>query len=234
MKKLLFALSLVLPTLLSCNSVFVVERNSYVQEYTEYSDQLEAYLVDSGQGLFDFTVSLRRSGRYANIRSKGEDKEWFDELCLQYGDVLYVNTQKVGYDWVYVFSPCCITPDITAVDVITQVDFDKNHLSGSSIADCLDVKFKSAYNFIRQGYPKSQEDAYTGIITKPLKDVRPEDLILLAGPESLFNFKFTTKPQDPQGTYPLTIICTDVNGRSITGYLDYYDVSLSRTTRTNR
>lgn len=231
MKRLLSALSLVLPTLLSCNSVFVVERNSYVQEYTEYSDQLEAYLVDSGQGLFDFTVSLRRSGRYANIRSKGEDKKWFDELCLQNGDVSYVNSQKVGYDWVYVFIPCCITPDISTIDVITQVDFDKNHPSGSSVADCLDVTFQSAYNFIRQGYPKDQEDAYTGRVTKALKDVSPEDLKLLERPESLFKCKFTTKPQDPQGTYPLTIICTDVNGRSITGYLDYYDVSLSRTNR---
>ena len=213
---------LTLNVFISCDSVFVVDRHSYVQAYTEYSNELEVFNVSPQQGLFDFVVAAKPAGRYANIRSRGNDKVWFDELCQRNGDVSYENTKrKVGYDWVYEYHPCCITPDLFSVELLTERDYDTNHPAGSSVSDCMEVSFQSADYFIREGYPKEKEDAYTGLTTKLLKDVVPEDLKLLVGPEYLFKFRIVNLPQQPQAIHTFHIICKDVYGRMIKGRIDF-------------
>ena len=223
MKRIILFLLIATPLLSACHGGFRINRTSYVQAYTEYSARLLVNLQTKDNSVTGFYVSAIPQGRYADIRSEGEDKEWFDELCEQHSDISYnYSGPNIGYDWVYEFYPWCISPDISAVDVITERYFDNNHPAGSSIADCLDVTFESANRFIQEGYPKGRENDHIGIITKVLKDVLPEDLVLLVNVEHLLTFSFRTYPEDTE-TYLLRIVCNDVNGRQITGTLDYHD-----------
>lgn len=46
----------------------------------------------------------------------------------------------------------CIHPDMTSINIVSNQDFDEEHLAGSSLNDCVTIHLCSYYPYIANGY----------------------------------------------------------------------------------
>ncbi len=113
----------------------------------------------------------------------------------------------------------CFYYDISSIDVVSEEDFDNNHLKGSSLKDVIRFRFDSLKKFIDAGYP--EDDNYGLKIgtsyNKKLSEIGTNEMAML---ESFFSrfagcFTFDTVPTLSK-THHLTFTFHYTNGETYT------------------
>ena len=155
--------------LYGCSSHEDIWTDSYIERYDEING-LRIHQLTFG------SITFIGSGRYASIKSTGEDKTWFDRICHENGDFTYGRKVRLLYGMTDVRA---YTPDIVSIDVYCEDDFDSAHPAGSSLNDCITFEYNSAKSFIESGYPNADAVYMMPIQEKLLSELAPEDLKIM-------------------------------------------------------
>lgn len=121
-------------------------------------------------------LSIRRTGDSVWFFEEGENKERFDSLCAVHGDT--TRNESVEF-WYYFFNKgndsvpalncrrTYIDDQIVSIDVITEDDYDEEHLRGSSVNDIIEILY-THYDLT--------EDRFHINERKMLRDITEKDL----------------------------------------------------------
>jgi hypothetical protein len=158
--------------------------------------------IDSGQ-IFDSDeyVKIHLFGyRFGYDLTAGPPKGRFKQLCEKYNDTWY--NQAILAPWAYEAS----ADEFTAIEVVSDLDWDADHPAGTSLADIITFLGSSPYRFIQSGYADVYDwanapDEYLMLdlgygpgswpIEKRLTELTREDLTLL---DTKFILRFDTMP----------------------------------------
>ncbi|GHT11048.1 hypothetical protein FACS189432_03320 [Bacteroidia bacterium] len=117
---------------------------SYITEYYDY-DKLDLEISNTGNILI-VGVGQKAACSY---KSTGEKKELFDNLCLIHNDINY--NQKRDFiavpNWGINFKG-----DVVSIDIISNKDFDEQHLANSSLNNIIRFMSTSLSKYFIGGY----------------------------------------------------------------------------------
>ena len=140
-----FILIIIFPILFqSCDVTESFTFRSYVNTYYNYKD-IALSLTDSG----NIAINGAGSNMQYTWKSKGRDKEIQDSLCLVNNDVGYNKKRDfiVSTDWGH-----CSVIDIESISVVSNSNYDNQHLSGTSLNDIVRFISISPQKFINSNY----------------------------------------------------------------------------------
>lgn len=203
---ILLTLFATLIAVVGCNKQYFVFCRSYIQAYS-HTAGVEAtvfryYEADSlirVESVIDYEVSMF---------SEGEDKIEYDRLCEQNNDMTYNREETFYLD----INPqiLCLYPDVVAVNVVSDTDFDAQHPAGTSLNDCVSLEIESYSEFIDSGYEGYPHSTSTNAV---LSEYIADDFRLKTrGP---FIFRFVKSP-DVSTTHTLTFAFTYADGNTYT------------------
>ncbi len=213
MKDLINFLSFVVVAVMLCGCTWYkdYESDSYVLEYCIFAgDGPTAYYRK-----IDNTIRLGYDvERSVSFFSKGQDKELYDKICEENGDVSYNRTvHLIDGNITAEFS---FYPSLTSIVVTSDKDFDDAHPAGTPLNDYMIVQgLRCANQYITSNY----EDTF-----RPwskdyrLSELTEDDLKILMF--TLGAYTFDAKPDEP-GLHTLTFICTLADGRVSESQVDY-------------
>jgi hypothetical protein len=139
-----FFILMLLIQIQSCNKVENHKFQSYINTYMEHKD-IGVYVTDSGN------IQLRGEMREKlySWRSTGYDKEVYDSLCNANNDISYNKKRDfiAAPEWGLASTLC-----INGIDIISNTDFDQNHLAGASLNDIVMFISVSPKRYIDSGY----------------------------------------------------------------------------------
>ncbi len=154
------------------------------------------------------SISLAAFGGHAYSReSTGSDAEYFDLLCKLYGDTNY---NEYTAEELAEFESV-ILPNLVAIDVICNDDFNESHSKGSSLNDGMSTIAVNIQDFINNGYVNSTGGRYANGPIKLLCDLTVDDLRLH---NDVIDLSFETYPDIIPSTHSLSITLTDENGKT--------------------
>lgn len=143
MKKLVL---IIFPVVLlqSCDVVETSIFRSYVNTYYDYKD-ITLSLTDSG----NISINGSAFDRHYTWKSKGRDKEIYDSLCVAHSDMDYDKKRDyiVGTNWGH-----CSMSDIESISVVSNSNYDNQHMSGTSLNDIIRFISVSPQKFIDSNY----------------------------------------------------------------------------------
>ncbi len=175
--KLFLGITIILVTA-GCNRNYTHYVNSYILEYMKIKD---ARLVKTS--LSDPTIELQfYIFSRVSFLSEGEDKHVYDSLCALYGDLGYDRKIHLILNIINVSS---YYPEILSIDFVSDADFDEAHPAGTSLKDCMQITYTSAYEYVSSGYTSEKPREQT----KLLSEIESQDLLLLLSlPSKTFSF----------------------------------------------
>ena len=141
-----------------------------------------------------------------SYNSWGEEKYVYEELCVKHNDLEYdkrvpdpkaLETGDGTYRMVY-------WKDFVAIDVVSDRDFDTEHLAGSSLGDIVEYGGWSYWEYIKNNYTGREENYISGYVND-----LPEDGLCLV--KELFLY-FNEVPEAAVGEHNLTITITADDG----------------------
>ncbi len=130
--------------LVSCDVVTNEKFRSYITTYHKSNISLKTIDDKSISIETDNTVS-----HHYTWKSKGKDKIVFDSLSRVHNDMAYnkerkyIHSTDFGYSFYY---------DISSIDVVSEEDFDNNHLAGTSLNDVIHFISATPKKYIDSGY----------------------------------------------------------------------------------
>ncbi len=234
MKKNILIISILL-ILISCNDTRTEKFKSYVTNYHKHN----VCLITETDGSITIRKDTAKNKKVFlySWDSKGEAKLTFDSLARIHNDLKYnkVRTFIIEPLWGY-----CFYYDIASIDVVSDDDFDNQHLKGSSLNDIIHFVSFSFKEYINRGYVKKtnffteykkvldkykinsyvpsvfiQEDDVLNIIDKKLSEIGTNEMVMLPL-EHHGSLVFDTKPTLSK-THHLTITIHFRNGETYTG-----------------
>ena len=128
-------------------------------------------------------------------QSEGEDKELFDKLCADHGDVSFNrNFTLLSYPGF-----TCYYPDIVNISITSEQDYNEDHPAGTSLNDLFVIRCASLYNWVQSSY--DSESGYgPGQKDMSLSDVTENDIKMMSfiGSQGLlFVLKPVKLPNNP-------------------------------------
>ena len=112
-------------------------------------------------------------------QSEGEEKELFDKLCVEHGDVSFNRHFTLhGYTG---FS--CYYPDYSSINISCEQDYDADHPAGSSLNDLFRIYCAALYNWVQNNYVR-ESDAHPDKRFLSLDKVTENDIKMLAHMDS--------------------------------------------------
>ena len=130
--------------LLGCDVVDSYTFRSYVNTYYHYSD-LSISITNSGNIVIKGADFIKQY----TWKSEGRDKVVYDSLCVLHGDMSYNKRRDylIVPDWGH-----CSMNDIESINVVSNSNYDNQHLSGTSLNDMIRFISVSPQKFIDSNY----------------------------------------------------------------------------------
>lgn len=190
--------------------------------YDEYDFELSRCIIISHKSILP--------DRFYSMESTGKDGEVYDQLCIKHSDMSYNKIRSIGL--VIDSTPVYIDCDFLSIDIWSDVDFDESHPAGRSLADIVRFMSWSPYKYIKSGYSeyyhydKADVSAafdrsmrvfinrdYFNSVTENcrypvdhlVKDLTPEDMILLGYNIGFLGILYFEKEPDIKGEYYFTV-----------------------------
>lgn len=171
-------------------------------------------------------LSVRGNSKYLSVVGQGKSISG-NSLCTYYNDRSY-NREIVPH------STEAITNCFTAIDIVSDSDFDERHKAGASLADITFLAGASPYDYIQSGYTKTfdwknaplffeQDQLYKWYnpndspIYIRLSEIDNRDLILL---NPIFFLTFESQPTLSK-SHRLTLTIIDEKSKSIVAEFDW-------------
>ena len=165
---------------------------------------------------FDLSIDVNYEKTLFQTEVQGEDKALFDSICEKYGDVDY-NKKELRAGRMHI-----IYPDICAILITSDSDYDESHPAGANLADCFEVYGSSCYKLFHPC-----RDALPNGINMSALEV--DDLKML-GPSytpgvypnhaGVLKIKVDILPTTQQ-IHNLTFTITDENGKKYSSTIEY-------------
>ena len=227
MKKPIISFLLAISFLAGCEDLFIgslfTEDDYFLYEHrtTAISFVQDLYVVKETSEYYskqyDLSVDVSIEKTLFQIEVQGEDKILFDSICEKYGDVDYNHKAlKTGG------AMRIVNPDISAIIITSDSDYDENHPVGANLADCFKVYGSSCYKL----FQPCRDELPSGI---NMSDLNADDLKMLGpsyppGDESyslgVLKIKVDILPTKTQ-EHNLTFVITDEYGKSYTSTINY-------------
>ena len=154
MKRVIFLSLAAVLLCMGCDVSKTILFKSYITIYY-YSENIQLRITDAGNiAIYREYTSKEDNIKTAvySFKSKGEEKKIYDELCKIHNDLSY--NQKRSYirftDW-----GICSAIDFREIDVVSNKDFDAEHLAGTSLKDIVRFVSISPKKFIDSGYKET-------------------------------------------------------------------------------
>ena len=231
---------------MSCGCHFeYVTMRSYVYEYYDYNDINVSYCYPTSyqknydnNGLVPASYSqpdsniifiyVQQRVNYCNYLSGGKQKILYDSLCSVHND-MYYNKKEMAKDGIALGIHMNFSSDIKRIDVISNKDFDEQHLAGAFLNDIILFCSITPYSYIKSNYKEEfnwadyvnnggrvltnfrlNDGDYP--IEKKLSILNQEDFTLAGNSKMIGNLVFTQEPTLEQ-THNLTITIELLDGR---------------------
>jgi len=153
----------------------------FVQEYfIPDSVTVEEYPEDASHSADNEVLEIRFWGTSADERTA---PELFGYYARLYGDTRYGKYLLPG-------SNMAVAEAFRSISVVSDTDFDAEHLAGTSLDDIICLRSESAYEYIRSSY--KQEDEYVNC-RKTLDKLKQDDMTLMR-----YTAVFKKNPWDKQ------------------------------------
>lgn len=142
-----------------------------------------------------------------SFQSTGEDKELYESICELNGDTSYNSDISLVLD---IMTISCTYPDVASINITSDKDFDEEHVAGTSLNECINITFESAYQYIHSSYSEQAWREQTQ--TKPLSEITATELLLNT---RFREFNFASEPTTP-GVHTITITLITNEGQEFT------------------
>lgn len=154
---------------------------NFIQEYfIPDSVIIDEYPEDASHSADNEVLEILFWGKSINERI---DPKQFEDYARLYGDTMY------GY-YVQPGSNFAVAEAFRKISVVSDTDFDAEHLAGTPLDDIICLRSESAYEYIRSGY--KQEDKYVNC-RKTLDELKQDDMTLMR-----YTAVFKKNPWDKQ------------------------------------
>lgn len=153
--------------------------------------------------------------------STGGDYDQYEALCEENGDTDY---NRLVWFFEGVPRPgevaTSFSPDLVSVNVTSDQEFDALHPVGTSLNDCIQIKYASILPYIVSGYDRAQRPI---VKVQNLGEVKPVDLRLLQKLKTdgcFLRLSFHKLP-DESSVHTLTISVVFANNQEYKCTIDY-------------
>lgn len=227
MKRLIFILmiSVILP---GCEKRAGDEiyRRSFAMVFYE-TGSMELMTNPDNKTILNFIISLNNS--IGSYKDTGSRKTVYDALCQKHGDMTYNREEFVPFGR----EPSFLAYNPISVDIVSDANFDEEHLAGTSLADLIIFSSFSSKPFINSGYVEhdwgENEIWYSHMagkqpyypVHKKVSDLTIEDLTLLYGFGSTINgaLYFQSLPTLSK-VHNITVTFTDERGETFSDTIE--------------
>ncbi len=131
------------------------ESCSYISQYSIIDHiQIEPYVVNNSDSSHLLTFRFILDG-HVSVASKGEDKQLYNKICNINGDTSHCGTvEKSG---AYISGGSAFYPNISAINITCNIDFDANHPAGTSLNDCFEIEYSHYEQFNDDGFVQKRK-----------------------------------------------------------------------------
>ncbi len=208
MKKILLCL-IIIGGLSSCDMPDKYHLRSFVMNYFDAEEmRLEEYHSSGTTRGINIRYSISFIGGYD---SAGSEKAEYDALCEKHNDMTYNRSVKLQ-PWEHTDY---IGVDFVTVDIVSDADFDEDHLLGESLGDIVLFRSHSIKPFIDNGYTGHQNTA----IYEYLSELSSDQLVLLGEMGRIGRLEFKDLPTLSK-THTFTVTMTADDGRVFEDSID--------------
>ena len=119
-----------------------IESNSYMASYTIYNG---IDMTSDGNSLNIKFIAEN----HVSIESRDAEKQLYDALCRLNGDTMYNGVlEKHG---AFITGGYAYYPNINAINLVSDTDFDAEHPVGTSLNDCFELEYEHYEKFDENG-----------------------------------------------------------------------------------
>ena len=131
------------------------ESCSYISQYSIIDHiQIENYVVNNSDSSLLFTFRFNTDG-HVSVASKGSDKQLYNKICNINGDTSHCGTvEKSG---AYFSGGGAFYPNVSAINITCNIDFDANHPAGTLLNDCFEIEYNHYEQFNDDGFVQKRK-----------------------------------------------------------------------------
>ena len=211
------ALLALMGVVISCDPEEVYEYSTSCVKYYHLINSSDLKIKYSSFGGSNVMQVYGKVYKTVSNQSEGEDKDLFDKLCADHGDVSFNrNFTLLSYPGFK-----CYYPDFLNISITSEQDYDEDHPAGSSLNDLFVIRCSSLYNWVQNsydsesGYGPDQKDMSLSDITE--NDIR---MLTFMGTQGLLFVLKPVKLPDDSTEKRFIINCQGNDGIMYYGTID--------------